>query len=546
MQPDAVTNLGLQAFENISVSLTRLEKYLLRTDFQPMKRGVATPSGGSDTAGASPAIAIKQMSVGWSATAKPYLTGVDLVVGPTELVGVVGSVGSGKTLLVQSIIGELAPSSGTVEVAAQPAAVGYVPQSPMIVSGTVLENICFGRPVDHARVTAVLEASQFTADLDQLSNGVQSEIGERGTTLSGGQQQRLSIARALYADPDVLVMDDPLSAVDAKVCEAVFEQAVRSRRKATVMVLNQLHLLKHCDRILFLGHGKVIFHGTWDELKTCREFIEWSSLAAQGSENGVPAVPVPAAPGAGSGLEEVASAFPESCSTSLSTDDANATTEADPLPPPPPPPPPLLSPTSAAGGAGASSSQAATTEAQRQGSHHGVKTERVQTGRVSFAVVREFTRAMGSCYYYFTASTILMSYGLMAASDIILGRWVRESQEQPDGELSGPDDARFAALYGCSTLIMVIGVMLGSYQFCWGGERVSNAMHRQCIEQLMFAPFQWFLETPSGQIMSRFSSDMGTVNFDIILDHFPRVFQLHPTPHALWAVFYLVLSLISC
>ena len=112
---------------------------------------------------------------------------------------------------------------------------------------------------------------------------------------------------------------------------------------------------------------------------------------------------------------------------------------------------------------------------------------------------------------------ILSSYGLMAFSDIILGRWVRESQDQPDGELSHDDDVWFASVYGSATLAMVIGVMLGSYRFCWGGERVSNTMHRQCIEQLMFAPFQC----------------TGDLHFYLFIRVFPflfRMFDPHPPP----------------
>ena len=97
----------------------------------------------------------------------------------------------------------------------------YAPQRAFILSGTVRENILFGRPLDAARVDAVLQASAFIKDLQLLPAGMDTEIGERGTTLSGGQQQRLSVARALYGNPKLLVLDDPLSAVDSQVCTAL-------------------------------------------------------------------------------------------------------------------------------------------------------------------------------------------------------------------------------------------------------------------------------------------------------------------------------------
>ena len=136
------------------------------------------------------------------------LSGVGMTLKEGEVAAIIGKVGSGKSTLISTIVGDIRCISGT---ARSHPCLGYVPQRAVIVSGTVRENILFGRTYDPDRLNAALFASDFVHDVKMLVNGIDTEIGERGTTLSGGQQQRLSIARAVYGKPKLLVLDDPLS-----------------------------------------------------------------------------------------------------------------------------------------------------------------------------------------------------------------------------------------------------------------------------------------------------------------------------------------------
>ncbi|CAM9569140.1 unnamed protein product, partial [Laminaria digitata] len=145
----------------------------------------------------------------------------DLEITAGKLVAVVGQVGSGKSSLVSALLGEMTKMEGRVSV---DGSVAYVAQTAWIINASLKENILMGRPLDEERYQKVLEVCDMTQDLVQLPAGDMTAIGEKGINLSGGQKQRVSIARAAYADADVYILDDPLSAVDTHVarCECNF------------------------------------------------------------------------------------------------------------------------------------------------------------------------------------------------------------------------------------------------------------------------------------------------------------------------------------
>ena len=194
------------------------------------------------------------------------LTGVSLRLKPGEIAAVVGKVGSGKSTLLSTIVGDVQCMSGVLRSAGS---LGYVPQRAVIVSGSVRENILFGRAYSTELLNAALYASDFVHDVKMLADGIDTEIGERGTTLSGGQQQRLSIARAVYGKPQLLVLDDPLSAVDPEVCNRIFNRtilALKGSGQSVIIACSQVHLLPHFDHILHLQGGAVSEQGSYSEL----------------------------------------------------------------------------------------------------------------------------------------------------------------------------------------------------------------------------------------------------------------------------------------
>ena len=173
-----------------------------------------------------------------------------------ELVVIVGKVGAGKTSLVSALIGEMKHLDGVI---GRSGKVAYVPQQPWILNSTLRNNILVNLPFDEARYEHVLAAADLTSDLLALPNGDLTEIGEKGINLSGGQKQRVSLARALYADADLYIFDDPLSALDAHVGKHVFETAIQDmlKDKTRVLVTHQMQLISSATRI-YVAHDMKI------------------------------------------------------------------------------------------------------------------------------------------------------------------------------------------------------------------------------------------------------------------------------------------------
>ena len=151
------------------------------------------------------------------------LKDIDLTVPEGSLTAIVGVVGSGKSSLLSAMLGNLPLSSGSIKLKGK---VAYVSQQSWIQNLSLRDNILMGKPYEEERYRKTLWACALEADLKILTNGDQTEIGENGINLSGGQKQRVAMARAVYSDADIILMDDPLSAVDAHVGQHLFEHVI--------------------------------------------------------------------------------------------------------------------------------------------------------------------------------------------------------------------------------------------------------------------------------------------------------------------------------
>ncbi|MFJ5562813.1 ABC transporter ATP-binding protein [Lysinibacillus xylanilyticus] len=195
-----------------------------------------------------------------------------------QTLGIVGKTGAGKTTFLRQLlreypIGEGQLSIDGVDITAQTKEqlldwIGYVPQDHVLFSRTIRENILFGKEdATQAELQQAIRAAYFEKDLKNLSMGLETLVGEKGVSLSGGQKQRVSIARALIKDPEILMLDDSLSAVDAKTEARIIENIQRERQdKTTIITTHRLSGIQHADLIIVLDEGQIVEQGTHEQL----------------------------------------------------------------------------------------------------------------------------------------------------------------------------------------------------------------------------------------------------------------------------------------
>ncbi|XP_045158220.2 ATP-binding cassette sub-family C member 4-like [Mercenaria mercenaria] len=182
-----------------------------------------------------------------------------------KMLTIIGPVGAGKSSILLTILKELPEVDGEINVSGR---VAYASQEPWVFSGTVQQNITFGNEFDRPKYNRILKACALDRDISVMPNGDETLIGDRGVILSGGQKSRVSLARALYTDADIYLLDDPLSAVDSIVGQHIFENVIQGilKGKAIVLVTHQLQFLRFSDEIIDLNEGKMVGKGTYQEL----------------------------------------------------------------------------------------------------------------------------------------------------------------------------------------------------------------------------------------------------------------------------------------
>ena len=224
---------------------------------------------------------LRDITFGYPDAEKTSIRDLDLTIAAKQKIGIVGGTGAGKTTLVDIMLGLLTPESGEILVDDVPLtrtnisewrrSLGYVPQSIYLTDNTIAENIAFGVKPEAIDMAEVERASRVAALHDfieqELPDGYDTIVGERGARLSGGQRQRIGIARALYHDPELLIMDEATSALDNLTEQAIMD-AVHNigDDKTIVMIAHRLTTVRECDVIVFLQHGKISAAGTYTEL----------------------------------------------------------------------------------------------------------------------------------------------------------------------------------------------------------------------------------------------------------------------------------------
>jgi ATP-binding cassette, subfamily C (CFTR/MRP), member 1 len=246
----------LQSLLAAGVSVERLQEFLCEHE------RVAVGTGDLAQVG----IRIQDATFAWEGDGetKEALRSVEMVAESRQLWAIVGPVGAGKSTLLSGILGDATCCNGSVAVRGT---IAHVAQQPFIQHASIRDNITFGLVFDPVRYAEAVRVSALVHDLATFPAGDETEIGEQGVTLSGGQRTRVALARAVYQDADIYVLDDVLAAVDSHVAREIFTECIRGtlQQKLVLVVTHNMSLVPHCDRVLVLEHGRVVKSSNFED-----------------------------------------------------------------------------------------------------------------------------------------------------------------------------------------------------------------------------------------------------------------------------------------
>ncbi|XP_071720884.1 ABC transporter C family member 4-like isoform X1 [Rutidosis leptorrhynchoides] len=390
-----------------------------------------------------------------------------------ELAAIVGTVGSGKSSLLSSVIGEMHKISGKVRVCGS---TGYVAQTAWIQNGSIQDNILFGLPMDRNKYREVVKNCCLEKDLEMMDFGDQTEIGERGINLSGGQKQRIQLARAVYQDCDIYLLDDVFSAVDAHTGSEIFKECVRGalRNKTILLVTHQVDFLHNVDLILVMREGTIVQSGKYDEL--LESGLDFKALvsAHETSMQQVEMKPE---------TSESTSPRPLQQSPSGNMREENGKNDKE-------------------------------LERSKSSSIIGtsklIKEEERETGRINFDIYKVYvTEAFGWWGVIIVVVFSLMCQGAQMSSDY----WL--AYETSDERAASFNPWLFIEVYTAIagiSFLLIFGRVISSTIL---GLQTCQIFFKRILHSILHAPMSFFDTTPSGRILSRASSDQ--TNIDIIL-----------------------------
>ncbi|XP_051562502.1 multidrug resistance-associated protein 4 [Myxocyprinus asiaticus] len=268
---------AIEKASEAAISIRRIKKFLLLDELVKTHVPLSQEEEKKEAS-----VEIQDLICYWDKTLDaPTLQNVSFTVKPGQLLAVIGPVGAGKSSLLSTVLGELPAEKGVVKIKGE---LTYASQQPWVFPGTIRSNILFGKELQPQRYEKVIRACALKRDMELLPDGDLTVIGDRGATLSGGQKARVNLARAVYQDADIYLLDDPLSAVDAEVSRHLFEQCICGilKQKPRILVTHQLQYLKSADQILVLKEGHMVAHGTYSEL--LRSGVDFTSLLKKDEE----------------------------------------------------------------------------------------------------------------------------------------------------------------------------------------------------------------------------------------------------------------------
>ncbi|XP_025829254.1 multidrug resistance-associated protein 4-like [Agrilus planipennis] len=479
---------GIREFAEGSISIERVQRFLLFEETEQTNKNNKTNNNNSlsNTITANKTldensnkphvelvvrILLKNVSAKWpsSAKIKNTLSNVNLEVTKNELVAVVGNVGSGKTSLLNVILRELKILDGHIDVQGK---VSYAPQEPWFFSGTIKQNITFGSGYNEKRYRDVLKVCALEKDIMSFPNGDRTLLGERGVTLSGGQRARINLARALYREADIYLLDDPLSAVDTEVGKHLFEKGVTEflKNKCVVLVTHQLQYLRNVNRIIVMEEGTITFQGAYQDLQRKQLCLtkDTQKLDKEGCF-------------IEQGMLETTLFSAVTKKISENNESASETKESKNI------------------------------------------------GKISAKDYLTYIKSGGSlAIAILILLMFLITQGSSSGADYFVTFWVNVEQDRKsqlkNDTLSGIMeyiDRNGLSIFGTIVSLNVLLSISSTFLFYWYCMKASKKLHHKMFSHIVYAKMIFFNLNPSGRILNRFSKDMGNIDEklpDVLVD----------------------------
>ncbi|RKO99542.1 hypothetical protein CXG81DRAFT_530, partial [Caulochytrium protostelioides] len=489
---------------NAWVSLTRVRKFL---DEPELERYRLTGASGHASA---PAVAgFEKAAFQWDRTTRRGfgLDGLDLAFPAEKLSVVIGATGAGKSSLILSLLGETHAIQGTAFLRRD---VAYVPQQAWLLNATIRDNITFGCPWDQERYQRVVSVCSLVHDFQLLPGGDLTEVGERGINLSGGQKQRIALARAAYSAAEIVLLDDPLSAVDAPTAKFLFDHCIRGwmAGRTRILVTNATSLcVPKADYAVVLDNGAVALHGGVDAL-----IAEIRDPAFATQSRGLSEIRAHLLQDVDAANNGAVKAAADGAADDPAGMPTLAVYDLDPA-----------------------------KETERLEKARLTSTEETVKGAVSWSVYGLYYRAVGGLPYVLI---LLFGYSLNHALTISQDWWIRiwtgaygvagaavgaAAARLPGVAallLPAPAQAAFAALassvdthyyitvYALLGIATVVAVMVRLCILCAGAVLGGRRIHKDLLDSVLRAPPRFFDMTPTGRIMNRFSKDISSVDWE--------------------------------
>ncbi|GMT22976.1 hypothetical protein PFISCL1PPCAC_14272, partial [Pristionchus fissidentatus] len=399
-----------------------------------------------------------------------------------SLLAVVGTVGSGKSSFLSAMLGELTRLRGDIIVNGR---LAYVPQQSWIQNLTLRDNITFGKPYDYTWYNKVIHACALAPDFKILPHGDMTEIGEKGINLSGGQKARISLARAVYQQDDVYLLDDPLSAVDAHVGRHIYTQVFGPKgilaSKTRILVTHGLTYTKDADDIIVFHDGSIVENGTFDGLvkkggKFAKLMEEYANSKTEGEDE-----------------ESDEESAAEDGSTSNQIIRPNKTFADLPEKP------------------AAKAAEDNVVEAKSGGEDKKlIQKEAMEEGGVKAAVYFKYIRAASIKF----CIVFLVTYGIYQSLTMMRSFWLSAWSNENDPAYTGVKKdqvMRLGVFIGFGSA-EAVAYFISAVFLTFTGLNASRKLHAPLIHNLMRSPISFFDTTPLGRILNRCSKEIDTID----------------------------------